>query len=225
MEVPLLVEVDAAAVKHEEDCLVEEGQYSVWDAAGLRDTEVAGSDCDGKQRKGGNRVDVLRRKSRRWALLAVNCVDVLRREAEEDRRKGAAGRGAAAAERRWVAEARRWLCAAILLGRSQQNRERMRGNRVMFTLFRWMRSTATIAGARRKERREEEGCEQDLLCVSRKQRDPGPARDLEHSRAPRLQERLQGWRPLLPMCRSVGETGDRGGGRDGGFRWRSIPAK
>ncbi|RZS01325.1 hypothetical protein BHM03_00031160 [Ensete ventricosum] len=82
-----------------------------------------------------------------------------------------------------------------------------------------MRSTATIAGARRKERREEEGCEQDLLCVSRKQR------DLEHSRAPRLQERLQGWRPLVPMCRSVGEAGDRGGGRDGGFRWRSIPAK
>ncbi|RWW65833.1 hypothetical protein BHE74_00026834 [Ensete ventricosum] len=28
-EVPLLVEVDAAAVKHEEDCLMEEGQYAV----------------------------------------------------------------------------------------------------------------------------------------------------------------------------------------------------
>ncbi|RWW46974.1 hypothetical protein BHE74_00047066, partial [Ensete ventricosum] len=38
----------------------------------LRDTEVAGSNCDKKPRKGGNRVDVLRRKSRRWALLVVN---------------------------------------------------------------------------------------------------------------------------------------------------------
>ncbi|RWW81104.1 hypothetical protein BHE74_00010523 [Ensete ventricosum] len=33
------------------------------DAAGCKDTEVAGSDCDVKQRKGGNRVDVLRKKS------------------------------------------------------------------------------------------------------------------------------------------------------------------
>ncbi|RRT71295.1 hypothetical protein B296_00012503 [Ensete ventricosum] len=98
MEVPLLVEVDAAAVKHEEDCLV-------WDAAGLRDTEVAGSDCDGKQRKGGNHVDVLRRKSRRWALITVNRVNVLQQEVEEDRRKGAAGRGAVAAET--IAGARR----------------------------------------------------------------------------------------------------------------------
>ncbi|RWW39785.1 hypothetical protein BHE74_00054847, partial [Ensete ventricosum] len=33
---------------------------------------------------------------------------------------------------------------------------------------------------------------------------------MEHSRA----LRLQGWRPLVPMCRSVGEAGDWGGGRD-----------
>ncbi|RWW51402.1 hypothetical protein BHE74_00042258 [Ensete ventricosum] len=80
-----------------------------------------------------------------------------------------------------------------------------------------MRSVATIAGARRKNRHKEEGCKQDLLCVSRKQRDLGPAQDLEHSRAPYLRERLQGRRPLVPMCRSVGEAGDRGGGRDGDF--------
>ncbi|RZR79600.1 hypothetical protein BHM03_00005342 [Ensete ventricosum] len=58
-----------------------------------------------------------------------------------------------------------------------------------------MQSATTIAGTRRKERREEEGYEQDLLCVSRKQRDPGPARDLEHSRA----RRLQGQRQLVPI--------------------------
>ncbi|RWV88063.1 hypothetical protein BHE74_00012291 [Ensete ventricosum] len=84
-----------------------------------------------------------------------------------------------------------------------------------------MQSATTIAGTRRKERREEEGCEQDLLCVSRKQRDPGPARDLEHSRA----RRLQGQRQLVPMCQTVGEAGDRGGSRDGGFHWRSISVK
>ncbi|RWW49431.1 hypothetical protein BHE74_00044412 [Ensete ventricosum] len=33
---------------------------------------------------------------------------------------------------------------------------------------------------------------------------------MEHSRA----LRLQGRRPLVPMCRSVGEAGDWGGGRD-----------
>ncbi|RWW63418.1 hypothetical protein BHE74_00029400, partial [Ensete ventricosum] len=71
------------------------------------DTEVSGSNCDGKQRKGDNRVDVLRRKSQRWSLLAVNRVDVLRC----------------------------WLCAA----RKQSN-----------------------------------GYSLDLLCVGRKQRDPGP---------------------------------------------------
>ncbi|RWW51184.1 hypothetical protein BHE74_00042501 [Ensete ventricosum] len=43
---------------------------------------------------------------------------------------GAVARGATAAE------ARRWLCAAILLGQSQQNKGRRRGNRVMVTLFR-----------------------------------------------------------------------------------------
>ncbi|RWW81105.1 hypothetical protein BHE74_00010522 [Ensete ventricosum] len=62
-----------------------------------------------------------------------------------------------------------------------------------------MRSSATIASARRKKRREEEGCEQDLMFVSRKQRDLGSLRDLEHSQAPRLRERLQGQRPLVPM--------------------------
>ncbi|RWW39504.1 hypothetical protein BHE74_00055157, partial [Ensete ventricosum] len=67
------------------------GTEPVWDVAGLRETEVAGSDYDGKQRKGCNHVDVLRRKNRRWARLAVNRVDVLQWEAEEDRRKGAAG--------------------------------------------------------------------------------------------------------------------------------------
>ncbi|RZR79145.1 hypothetical protein BHM03_00004777 [Ensete ventricosum] len=156
----------------------------VWDVAGLRDTEVAGNDCDGNQRKGGNSVDVLRRKSRRWALLAVNRVDVLRWEAEEDRRKVAAG----------------------------EEQQRQRGDGLQKRI---------VGCARRKERREEEGCEQDLLCVRKKQRDPGPAWDLEHSRAPRL----QGRRPLVPMCRSVGKAGDRGGGRDERFRWRSIPAK
>ncbi|RRT39848.1 hypothetical protein B296_00043311 [Ensete ventricosum] len=62
-----------------------------------------------------------------------------------------------------------------------------------------MRSTATIADARRKKRREEEGCEQDMLFVSRKQRDPGMSRDLEHSQARCLRERWQGRRPLVPM--------------------------
>ncbi|RWW72969.1 hypothetical protein BHE74_00019183 [Ensete ventricosum] len=62
-----------------------------------------------------------------------------------------------------------------------------------------MRSATTIAGARRKKQREEEGCEQDLLFVSRKQRDPGSSRDLEHSQAPHLRERLQGRRLLVPM--------------------------
>ncbi|RRT36516.1 hypothetical protein B296_00044799, partial [Ensete ventricosum] len=37
---------------------------------------------------------------------------------------------------------------------------------------------------------------------------------MEHSRALRLQECLQGRRPLVPMCRSVGEARDWGGGRD-----------
>ncbi|RWW43068.1 hypothetical protein BHE74_00051310 [Ensete ventricosum] len=44
-------------------------------ASGCSDTEVVGNNCNGKKRKGGNRIDVLRRKSRRWALLAVNRVD------------------------------------------------------------------------------------------------------------------------------------------------------
>ncbi|RRT77965.1 hypothetical protein B296_00017437 [Ensete ventricosum] len=39
---------------------------------------------------------------------------------------------------------------------------------------------------------------------------------MEHSRA----LRLQGRRPLVPMCRSVGEAGDWGGGRD-----FAVPAK
>ncbi|RZS29139.1 hypothetical protein BHM03_00062824, partial [Ensete ventricosum] len=37
---------------------------------------------------------------------------------------------------------------------------------------------------------------------------------MEHSRALRLQECLQGRRSLVPMCRSVSEAGDWGGGRD-----------
>ncbi|RWW06667.1 hypothetical protein GW17_00029992 [Ensete ventricosum] len=54
----------------------------------------------------------------------------------ESSQKWAVGKGAAAAERRWAVEAHRWLCGAILLGQSQQNRGRTRGNRVMVTLFR-----------------------------------------------------------------------------------------
>ncbi|RZR97374.1 hypothetical protein BHM03_00026546 [Ensete ventricosum] len=56
-----------------------------------------------------------------------------------------------------------------------------------------MRSTTTIAGARRKKWREEEGCEQDLLFVSKKQRDPGSSQDLEQLQAPCLRECLQGY--------------------------------
>ncbi|RRT37072.1 hypothetical protein B296_00050965 [Ensete ventricosum] len=50
------------------------GCEQVWDVAGLRDTEVAGSNCDGKQRKGGNHVDVDREEMGcRSASLAVCC--------------------------------------------------------------------------------------------------------------------------------------------------------
>ncbi|RWW72970.1 hypothetical protein BHE74_00019184 [Ensete ventricosum] len=72
MEVPLLVEVDTATVKHEEDYPVQDSTLMRRDQAaggGRRDnthsdTEVTGCDCDTKQRKGSNRVDVLRKKSR-----------------------------------------------------------------------------------------------------------------------------------------------------------------
>ncbi|RWV98860.1 hypothetical protein GW17_00038267 [Ensete ventricosum] len=44
-----------------------------------------------------------------------------------------------------------------------------------------------------------------IYCVS-----VGSSGTLEHSRA----LRLQGRRPLVPMCRSIGEVGDWGGGQD-----------
>ncbi|RRT60039.1 hypothetical protein B296_00022214, partial [Ensete ventricosum] len=61
------------------------------------------------------------------------------------------------------------------------------------------------AKQRKKERKQSNGFSVSIYCVS-----AGSSSTLEHSRA----LRLQGRRPLVPMCRSVGEAGDWGGGRD-----------
>ncbi|RZS13127.1 hypothetical protein BHM03_00044658 [Ensete ventricosum] len=58
---------------------------------------------------------------------------------------------------------------------------------------------------RKNERKQSNGYSVLIYCVS-----TGSSGTLEHSRA----LRLQGRRPLVPMCRSVGEAGDWGGGQD-----------
>ncbi|RWW41244.1 hypothetical protein BHE74_00053284 [Ensete ventricosum] len=65
------------------------------------------------------------------------------------------------------------------------------------------------AKQRKNERKQSNGYSVSIYCVS-----AGSNDTLEHSRALRLQEHLQGRRPLVPMCRSVGEAGDWGCGRD-----------
>ncbi|RZR92985.1 hypothetical protein BHM03_00021394, partial [Ensete ventricosum] len=54
---------------------------------------------------------------------------------------------------------------------------------------------------RKNERKQSNGYSVLIYCVS-----VGSSGTLEHSRALRLQERLQGRRPLVPMCRSIGEA-------------------
>ncbi|RRT50393.1 hypothetical protein B296_00030348, partial [Ensete ventricosum] len=66
-----------------------------------------------------------------------------------------------------------------------------------------------VAKQRKKERKQSNGYSVSIYCVS-----VGSSITLEYSRALCLQERLQGRRPLVPMCRSVSEAGDWGGGRD-----------
>ncbi|RRT65121.1 hypothetical protein B296_00010815 [Ensete ventricosum] len=61
------------------------------------------------------------------------------------------------------------------------------------------------AKQRKNERKQSNGYYVSIYCVSARS-----SGTLEHSRA----LRLQGRRPLVPMCRSVGEAGDWGGGRD-----------
>ncbi|RWV84155.1 hypothetical protein GW17_00054155 [Ensete ventricosum] len=61
------------------------------------------------------------------------------------------------------------------------------------------------AKQRKKERKQSNGYSVSIYCVS-----AGGSSTLEHSRV----LRLQGQRPLVPMCRSVGKAGDWGGGRD-----------
>ncbi|RWW02202.1 hypothetical protein GW17_00034717 [Ensete ventricosum] len=82
-----------------------------------------------------------------------------------------------------------------------------KGNRVMVTLFTWMRSAATIAGYRRKKRLKEEGCDLDLSFVSGKQWGSGPSWDPEHSQASHLRECLRGrrlWMPrMLERCSGI----------------------
>ncbi|RWW36921.1 hypothetical protein BHE74_00058019, partial [Ensete ventricosum] len=82
-----------------------------WDVVGRKETERAGSDSDVKQRKGSNRIDMLRKKG--WPTTLVSAIE------KTD------GKG-------------------------------------------------------------------------RKQRGPGPSRDLEHSQVSHLQERLRGRRSLVP---------------------------
>ncbi|RRT68878.1 hypothetical protein B296_00030792 [Ensete ventricosum] len=65
------------------------------------------------------------------------------------------------------------------------------------------------AKQRKNERKQSNGYSVSIYCVS-----VGSSGTLENSRALRLQECLQGQRPLVPMCRSVGEARDWGGGRD-----------
>ncbi|RRT71906.1 hypothetical protein B296_00032074 [Ensete ventricosum] len=59
------------------------------------------------------------------------------------------------------------------------------------------------AKQRKNERKQSNGYSVSIYCVS-----VGSSDTLKHSRALRLQERLQGRRLLVPMCRSVGEAGD-----------------
>ncbi|RWW36299.1 hypothetical protein BHE74_00058688 [Ensete ventricosum] len=74
----------------------------------------------------------------------------------------------------------------------------------------WCDIAGPIAAKQRKnERKQSNGYSVSIYCVS-----TGSSGTLEHSRALRLQERLQGQRPLVPMCQSVGEAGDWGGGWD-----------
>ncbi|RWV84329.1 hypothetical protein GW17_00053963 [Ensete ventricosum] len=61
------------------------------------------------------------------------------------------------------------------------------------------------AKQRKKERKHRNGYSVSIYCVSTRS-----SSTLEHSRA----LRLQGRRLLVPMCRSVGEAGDWGGGWD-----------
>ncbi|RRT34119.1 hypothetical protein B296_00045310 [Ensete ventricosum] len=61
------------------------------------------------------------------------------------------------------------------------------------------------AKQRKKKRKQSNGYSVSIYCVS-----VGSSSTLEHSRA----LRLQGRRPLVPMCRSVSEAGDWGGGQD-----------
>ncbi|RWW04398.1 hypothetical protein GW17_00032379 [Ensete ventricosum] len=65
------------------------------------------------------------------------------------------------------------------------------------------------AKQRKNERKQSNGYSVSIYCVL-----AGSSGTLEHSRALRLQERLQGRRPLVPMFQSVGEAGDWGGDRD-----------
>ncbi|RWW59310.1 hypothetical protein BHE74_00033765 [Ensete ventricosum] len=65
------------------------------------------------------------------------------------------------------------------------------------------------AKQRKNKRKQSNGYSVSMYCVL-----AGRNGTLEHSRALRLQERLQGRRPLVPMFRSVGEAGDWGGNRD-----------
>ncbi|RZS09828.1 hypothetical protein BHM03_00040967, partial [Ensete ventricosum] len=81
----------------------------------------------------------------------------------EDRRKGAAGR-----EEMGYRSAS--LAVRCDIAGPISAKQRKKRNRVMVTLFRWMRSAVAIAGARRKKRFEEEGCDQDLSFVNGKQR-------------------------------------------------------
>ncbi|RWW57253.1 hypothetical protein BHE74_00035976 [Ensete ventricosum] len=62
-----------------------------------------------------------------------------------------------------------------------------------------------VAKQRKNERKQSNGYSVSIYCVS-----VGSSGTLEHSRV----LRLQGRRPLVPMCRSVGEAGDWGGDRD-----------
>ncbi|RZS27716.1 hypothetical protein BHM03_00061238 [Ensete ventricosum] len=88
--------------------------------------------------------------------------------------------------------------------RSSSDREEM-GCRSASLVVRCDIAGPIAAKQRKNERKQSNGYSVSIYRVS-----VGSSDTLEHSRA----LRLQGRRPLVPMCRSVGEAGDWGGGRD-----------
>ncbi|RWW23657.1 hypothetical protein GW17_00012093 [Ensete ventricosum] len=104
-----------------------------------RKAEGESSGCNVKQRKGSNRVDVLERLLRQerkkgWSTVVAGAIEMANGKGQrllwqrQGLRRGQRAEEQQRVEKRWAAEAQRWLCAAVLLGRSQQKKKRKQSN-------------------------------------------------------------------------------------------------